>query len=169
MDRPHSSPATGVPRGEGCKRGPIRGDWGDRHLQHQRKIEPVAAAGPPYRLLFCDDDESMLRLMVAHFEHLGHEVHQASSGEECLDRHAEVKPEVTVLDIDMPGMSGMEVLPKLRRQNASVIMLTAQSEIKLAIQALKQGAENYLIKPTDMSHLAEMIDRAVEKLRSARA
>ncbi len=121
----------------------------------------------PYRLLFCDDDPAMLKLMTSHFSQLGHEVHQATTGAEAIERYGEVRPEVTVLDIDMPEMSGLEALPILRQQGAAVIMLTAQSEITLALKALKLGAENYLVKPTDMEHLEGMIERAIDRVRGS--
>lgn len=104
--------------------------------------------------------------MVGHFTQLGHEVHFASNGGEGLALFEEVKPEVTILDVNMPGMTGMQVLETLRQRGATVIMLTGESEIALALQALKWGAENYLIKPTDLSHLQAMVDRAVDKVRS---
>ena len=126
----------------------------------------MADAPAPYRLLFCDDDPDMIKLMVGHFSALGHECHSASNGSACLELHKVVKPEVTVLDVNMPGMTGMEVLETLRRRGAAVIMLTGEQELALALQALKQGAENYLVKPTDMGHLETMVDRAVEKVRA---
>lgn len=119
----------------------------------------------PWRLLLCDDDPDMLRLMAGHFSHLGHEVHQATNGRECLTTWDAVRPDVTVLDIDMPEMTGMQALPELRRRGASVIMLTGRSQIELALSALKEGAENYLVKPTEMTHLEVMVRRAVDRIR----
>lgn len=103
--------------------------------------------------------------MSSHFSYLGHEVHQATNGRECLTTWDAVRPEVTVLDVDMPEMTGMQALPELRRRGASVIMLTGRSQIELALTALKEGAENYLIKPTEITHLEVMVRRAVDRLR----
>lgn len=116
-----------------------------------------------YRILFVDDDPSVLRALGGYFERLGHEIHRAASGKEGIAVYERVRPDVTVLDLSMPEMSGMKVLEVLRRQSATVIMLTAYGEIESAVEAMRLGAENFLIKPVDMPHLVAAVERAAEK------
>jgi DNA-binding NtrC family response regulator len=115
------------------------------------------------KILFVDDDESILNALGTYYEKLGHEVHRASSGKEGIAIHERVRPDVTVLDVFMPEMSGMEVLEVLRKRDAVVIMLTGQGEIEIAVQAMKLGAENFLTKPVDVNHLTATIEKAAEK------
>ncbi len=118
-----------------------------------------------YRVLFIDDDPDMLKLMSAHFGVLGYETGQAESGTDGLTRYDETKPDVVVLDMQLPGMTGMEVLEELRRRSAVVIILTAHGDFGTALKAMQRGAENFLIKPADMSHLELAVRRAAEKNR----
>ena len=115
------------------------------------------------RLLFIDDEPSVLSALGNYFEELGHEVFRAESGKEGMGLYGQVEPHVTVLDLMMPGMSGMEVLELLRRQNAVVLMLTGHGEIESAVQAMRLGAENFLQKPVDMPHLVAAVEKAAEK------
>jgi two-component system C4-dicarboxylate transport response regulator DctD len=114
-------------------------------------------------ILLVDDDQNILNALGKYFERLGHVVHRAESGKDALTLHERMRPDVTVLDVFMPGMSGLEVLEMLRKRNAVVIMLTGQGEIEIAVQAMKLGAENFLTKPVDMDHLMATIEKAAEK------
>jgi len=114
-------------------------------------------------ILLIDDDHSILNALGKYFERLGHEVHKAESGKEGIALHERVRPDVTVLDVFMPEMSGLEVLEVLRERNAMVVMLTGQGEIEIAVKAMQLGAENFLTKPVDMDHLTASIEKAAEK------
>jgi DNA-binding NtrC family response regulator len=114
-------------------------------------------------ILLIDDDQSILSALRKYFERLGHTVHTAESGKEGLALQERVRPDVTVLDVFMPEMSGLEVLEVLRARGAMVIMLTGQGQIDIAVQAMKLGAENFLTKPVDMDHLTAAIEKAAEK------
>ncbi len=116
-----------------------------------------------YRLLFIDDEEPILRALGNYFIELGHEVHTATSGKEGLGLFDQVEPHVVVLDLQMPEMSGMEVLEVLRPKRAVVLMLTGHGEIESAVQAMRLGAENFLQKPVDMPHLVAAVEKAAEK------
>lgn len=118
-----------------------------------------------YRVLFIDDDPDMLKLMSTHFGALGYATEQAEAGPEGLTRYDETHPDVVVLDMQLPGMSGMEVLAELRRRTAVVIILTAHGDFGTALKAMQGGAENFLIKPADMAHLELAVRRAAEKNR----
>jgi DNA-binding NtrC family response regulator len=114
-------------------------------------------------ILLIDDDESILRALGKYFERLGHVVHLAGSGKEGIALHERARPDVTIVDVFMPEMSGLEVLEVLRKRKAVVVMLTGQGEIDVAVKAMKLGAENFLTKPVDMDHLVATIEKASEK------
>lgn len=118
---------------------------------------------PAYKLLIVAGDQGTLRSLEAHFAKLGHEVFEAETGEQGLSLHERVEPHVTVLDLVLPGMSGMEVLEILRTRQASVIMLTGQGHVETAVEAMRLGAENFLVKPVDVGHLSVAVERAAEK------
>ncbi|HEX9727535.1 MAG TPA: response regulator [Gemmatimonadales bacterium] len=116
-----------------------------------------------YRLLFIDDDAAVLSSMAKYFRALGHDVFTATSGREGLGLHAQVQPHVSVVDLMMPGMTGIEVLEHLRGKRGVVLMLTGYGEIETAVEAMRLGAESFLQKPIDMSHLAATVEKAAEK------
>jgi len=116
-----------------------------------------------FRILFVDDEESVLRALSNFFKKLGHETFTATSGKEGISVFERVQPHVTILDLKMPGMSGLEVLEVLRRSNAVVLMLTGYGEIETAVEAMQLGAENFLQKPIDMTHLRAAVEKAAEK------
>jgi two-component system, NtrC family, response regulator AtoC len=90
-------------------------------------------------------------------------VHHASSGEEGLDAYERVSPDVVLLDLMLPQMSGIAVLRALKRKssNAPVIMMTAYAEVQTAVQAIKLGAIDYLQKPIAADSLRDEIGRIV--------
>jgi DNA-binding NtrC family response regulator len=116
-------------------------------------------------ILFIDDDPHVRRTLGEYFERLGYRVYRASSGAEGIATWNEVRPDVTVLDLYMPEMDGLEVLEQLRRKKAAVIMLTAYGQIESAVEAMRRGAENFLTKPVEMSHLVLAVEKAVEKTK----
>ena len=115
------------------------------------------------RVLIIDDDIDLLNLLSTHLRQLGHAVYTAASGTEGIATFKRVSPHVTVVDLKMPGMSGMEVLEQLCEKRAVVVMLTGHADIEDAVRAMQLGAENFLTKPIAMDHLAVAIERAAEK------
>ena len=118
---------------------------------------------PRYRVLFVDDEPAILKSLGDYFEKLGHEVYRADTGKGGIAMFERVKPDVTVLDLKLPDVSGLEVLENLRRHHATVLMLTGYGEIETAVEAMRLGAENFLTKPVDMGHLAATVEKAAEK------
>ncbi len=116
-----------------------------------------------HTVLFIDDDPDVLRTLGDYFEKVGHRVHRAPSGKEGIALWEQVRPEVTVLDLFMPGMNGLEVLEVLRKKRAMVIMLTAYGDVESAVEAMRLGAENFLTKPIEMLHLVQAVEKAAEK------
>ena len=114
-------------------------------------------------VLIIGADVDLLDLLSTHLRQLGHAVHTAASGTEGIATFERVSPHVTVVDLKMPGVSGMEVLEQLCEKRAVVIVLTGRADIEDAVRAMRLGAESFLTKPVAADHLAIAIERAAEK------
>ena len=119
-------------------------------------------------LLLVDDDASVLRAIGDYFERIGYEVWRNGTGEQAMETFHRVRPDVVLLDLHLPDSSGLVVLERLRGEGAAVILLTGQGDIETAVKAMQLGAENFLTKPVDMTHLAAAIARVAEKVRLSR-
>jgi DNA-binding NtrC family response regulator len=130
----------------------------------------MAAAPTALRLLIVDDDEQLRQAMERRFTRLGYAVTVAGDGEEALAKEPHNRWNVALLDLHMPGMNGIELLAKLkeRQPELEALLLTAQSSIETAIQAMKQGAYDYLTKPFHLPDLEAHILKAYEKVQLAR-
>lgn len=117
-------------------------------------------------VLVIDDEESMLKLLEAHLTQRGFSVLTEDDPVKGLELAETGNPDFILLDIDMPGMSGIEVLKQLRKekltQHTPVIMLTAHGDKELVRECLTYGITDYLIKPYDPDKLAEKIRSALE-------
>jgi DNA-binding NtrC family response regulator len=131
----------------------------------------MAAAKPPsIRLLIVDDDEDLRRTLARRFERQGMSVAEAGSGEEAVALAARNRYDVALLDLHLPGMTGIDVLAQLKESQPELeaLLLTAHGSIETAIQALKRGAYDYLTKPFQLSELEVHIQKAYEKVQLAR-
>jgi len=117
------------------------------------------------RVLVVDDEESVRNLLQRMLEGAGYDVITAADGQEALDKVPQLKIELVLLDIKMPGMSGMEVLKWLtvNRPDTCVIMATAVDDAQTAVEAMKLGAYDYITKPFNRDDLLLTIQRASEK------
>jgi DNA-binding NtrC family response regulator len=122
------------------------------------------------RLLIVDDDEELQQLLRARFDRLGMTVTVASSGEEALSKLTHVRCDVALLDLHLPGISGLELLERLKESQPEmeVILLTANSSVETAVLAMKRGAYDYLTKPFRLQELEVHIQKAFEKVQLAR-
>ena len=115
-----------------------------------------------FRIFFVDDDMFNLTLMSNYLNHLGYtSVTTIQNGTECLNRLTE-KPEVIFLDHNMEGISGFEVLKKIKRfdPNIHVVMVSGQDSMKMAVDSLKYGAFDYIIKNNDaLQHVTDVMMR----------
>jgi len=119
-------------------------------------------------LLLVDDDVAVLRAIGEYFERTGYEVWRDGSGERAIETFQRVRPDVVLLDLQLPDSNGLVVLERLRREGAAVVLLTGQGDIETAVKAMQLGAENFLTKPVDMTHLAAAVARVAEKVRLSR-
>lgn len=116
-------------------------------------------------LLYIVDDEETIRRLLDHWvtKRWGFEGRMFSTGEECLDALVD-DPDLVLLDIMMPGIGGVETLKLLRKRNPNlpIIVLSAQSDIQVAIESLKLGASDYFSKPIDFPKLEIAIRNALQ-------
>src|SRR5437879_3921736 len=85
-----------------------------------------------------------------------------------MQAYERVRPDVVILDLHLPDAHGLDVLERLKGQGAAVILLTGNGDIETAVKAMQLGAENFLTKPVDMTHLAAAAARVAEKVRLRR-
>ncbi len=122
------------------------------------------ASGEGRRILIVDDDEAVLQALGDYFARLGYEVVRAATGQQGLAGFDSQDPDVSILDLRLPDIDGMQILEIMRRKRALVILLTGYGDIPTAVRAMQLGAENFLTKPVDLPHLVATVERAIEKL-----
>ena len=118
------------------------------------------------KLLLVDDEKAFLDTITKRMEKRQIDVTAAYSGQEALTVLEEKKRmEVVVLDVKMPGMDGMETLKQIKSRFplVEVIMLTGHATVETAIEGMKMGAFDYLMKPCDIDQLLEKVGEAAEK------
>ncbi len=117
----------------------------------QQSIMNIAKNPADQLILAVDDDLDNLKLMARTLEHEGYRVEKASSGEEALSRLKNVLPDLILLDINMPGISGIETLKLLRSRDSyvSVLFVSARNATNDIVAGLETGADDYICKPFD--------------------
>jgi DNA-binding NtrC family response regulator len=120
--------------------------------------------------LVADDDNDIRDILKDTLTSVGAKVITVANGEECLERIEADVPDVLLLDIEMPGKNGLEVLKELRRRQSdtTVIMITAYGSIDRAVEAMKEGAFDFITKPFDLDHIVMVVEKAVEQQRLKR-
>jgi DNA-binding NtrC family response regulator len=117
------------------------------------------------RILVVDDEDNARRAISTILGEEGYEVAEAANGEEALSRLAEFSPAAVLTDVRMPKMDGLTFLKKAREQgsDATFIIMTAFGSVETAVEAMRAGAENYLLKPLDANALLVVLGKALEK------
>src|SRR5260370_29183646 len=131
----------------------------------RHEAPPFAAAWPPPTVLVVDDEEGIRQALDRFLRRRGCRGLEAASGAEALDRQAAEQPQAMLSDIRMPNMSGVELVPKALAADSdlAIIMLTAIDEPRTAIECLKLGAYDYLIKPVDLDELEMSLQGALRQ------
>ena len=129
---------------------------------------PSNLKNPKGKVLIVDDAPDTLEIIHKLLSYEGYEIILASTGEEGVKRVEEERPEVVLMDINLPGIDGTEALRRIRRVNPiqSVIMLTAFATVENAILALKEGATDFIKKPFENEHLIHIVNQSLEKYRT---
>lgn len=122
------------------------------------------------KLLAVDDEKGMTEILYNFFHNRGFHIDTAHSGEEALKIVNTDKPDIIFLDINMKGMSGIEVLEHVKRidKNIKVIMVTVHSEKEMIDKVRQLGADEYITKPFMVSYLEEVVIKKIQELMKER-
>lgn len=117
------------------------------------------------KLLLVDDEAAQRQMLAGYLEKNGFAVKQASSGEDALRIYASFFSPVAVVDMKMPGMSGIELIARLKETNPyiQIVVLTAFGSVETAVMAIKQGAFHYQTKPVELEELLLNLKKASEQ------
>ena len=124
------------------------------------------------RLLFVDDEEQFLAATTKFLKRRKLDVATASSGQAGLDWFSANPVDIVILDIRMPGLNGLDVLKEMRRlrgDDFGVIILSGHAHTDIALDAMRAGANDFLLKPCSMDELLERIDMLCERLSERRS
>jgi len=118
-------------------------------------------------ILLVEDKESLRRVLRLTLEHAGYSVTEAADAREAINEIGRVPHKIVLTDLRMPNGSGLDVLraSKNADNDVPVIVMTAYGSIDEAVQAMKDGAHDFLQKPVDSNHLLLLVERALEQLR----
>jgi two-component system response regulator PrrA len=116
------------------------------------------------RLLIVDDEPLILEVLSEHFK-TEYDVDTALNGADALGAILRVRPDVVMLDINMPRMNGVEVLKDIKQidDSIAVIMVTANEQVAMAAEALRNGAFGYVPKPFDLRYLDHMLATILDR------
>lgn len=123
------------------------------------------------RILIVDDEPMLRRTMSDRMKFWGCATEEAGTGEEALEMLGQKSFDLVLLDIKMPGISGLEVLAKMRERNdlTDVVVLTAHGSVEAAVEAIQNGATDFLMKPADFDLVKNTVNRVLSSRRLARA
>ena len=119
----------------------------------------------PTNILLVDDEKDFVEMLSMRLEEAGENVTPAYDGDMCLDKLAQKPIDVVILDIKMPGMDGIQTLRKIKMKYplVEVILLTGHGTTETAIEGMKLGAFDYLLKPADFDELTTILADAKKK------
>jgi DNA-binding NtrC family response regulator len=117
------------------------------------------------KILITDDDPNIVKILKDRLDTKGFQVITAYDGKESLNLITRESPSILILDLQMPKMNGIEVLKEIKKKNITVttIVLTAFGTIEKAVQAMKEGAYDFIQKPIDPEHLGIIINKVTER------
>ncbi len=125
------------------------------------------------RILIVDDEPNMLRLLGLALDHEGYEIAVAQDADQAMAKVQSAVPDLIILDVMMPRVSGLELCQRLRQlpetSNVPIIMLSAKGEVADKIAGLKIGADEYIVKPVDMAEMVARVAALLERTRRLRA
>ena len=122
--------------------------------------------GPPPRLLVVDDERPIREMLELGLQSRGFEVRSVADGPAAIPVIREWKPELILLDVMLPKVDGLAMLPMMRRlTEAPIVMLSAKGELEDRVQGLDRGADDYVAKPFEMSELVARLRSALRRPR----
>jgi two-component system response regulator AtoC len=116
-------------------------------------------------ILIVDDDQNMRSSLLEWFESENHHVYSASSGEEAIKKIEDGNFNIVITDLKMPGIDGLELLRYVKREhpNTEVIIMTAYGTVETAVNAMKEGAYDYVVKPFSPEEIGMIVKKIVER------
>jgi two-component system, NtrC family, response regulator AtoC len=122
------------------------------------------------KILIVDDEPSNRNILSQELSHTGYVVETASDGREALRKVESSRPDLIILDYMMPDLSGLEVLEELRKRenDTPVVMITAYGTMERAVEAMKEGAYDFITRPFEPDHIALVVRKALEQQRLKR-
>jgi len=138
---------------------------GENH-PHSSSLAAVGG-GPPARLLVVDDESTVTELLQEFLTTLGYEVEVAASGEAAVARIPVYRPDAVLSDLNMEGLTGLDVMRSARQadEEMAVILITGETTTAVAIDAMRQGAYDYIIKPFELDDVQGSVERALANRR----
>ena len=120
----------------------------------------------PYKILFIEDEESIRKNYIVYLKMLFKEVYEAEDGLKGYSLYERKKPEIIIIDINIPKLNGIELIKKIREKdhNVKVIILTAHTDKSFLIEATSLKLTKYLVKPVSRKSLKEALELVVEEL-----
>ena len=122
------------------------------------------------KILLIDDEPAILESLAIFLRKMNHTVYQAATGNRGLKQFEQQHPDIVILDIHLPDLNGLEILRRFQQHewSAKVIMITAYQDMDTTIQAMKDGAYDYIHKPLDIEEIENAIDQAFQVLEMER-
>jgi len=127
----------------------------------------AVGGGPPARLLVVDDEATVTELLQEFLTTLGYEVEVAANGEAAVARIPVYRPDAVLSDLNMSGLTGLDVMRLAREvdEETAVILITGETTTAVAIDAIRQGAYDYIIKPFELDDVRSSVERALANRR----
>jgi two-component system alkaline phosphatase synthesis response regulator PhoP len=124
----------------------------------------------PAKILVVEDEPSICQILCVYLENAGFVVAHVDNGAEALARFQAFRPDLVILDLNLPGMDGLEVAQQLRRESAVyILMLTARGEVEDRITGLRQGADDYVTKPFSPREVVARVETILRRRRQGSA
>ena len=136
----------------------------------EQSAENGGGVRPGTRILIVDDEPELLDLLLAYFLAAEYEVETATNGTEAVVAVSRQRPDVVLLDINMPCMNGVEALKEIMKidQSIGVIMVTGNGELPVTVDAIRNGAFGYVPKPFDLRYLDHLIAASLGRAQPLR-
>jgi DNA-binding NtrC family response regulator len=117
------------------------------------------------KILVVDDESSNRKILGQELTHKGYVVETATDGSEALRKAEFSRPDLIIIDYMMPGLSGLDVLKQLRKRedDTPVVMITAYGTVERAVEAMKEGAYDFITRPFEPDHIALVVQKALER------
>jgi putative two-component system response regulator len=137
----------------------------ENDVKRQSILKDTKMMNHEQKILIVDDEAMIRRLLHVKLSKQGYHCEEAGNAVEALDKMGTYRADLVMLDMKMPGMSGMDLLSELKMSypDTAVIMATAVAEANLAIQCMRLGADDYITKPFNLDEVSLNVEKTLEK------